>query len=60
MRKNIFLVLPFILFLVMSCNNLPKEYRSYEEYPVYEGDDLEVVYTPKKHYLESGRLLPPR
>ncbi|MBP6230160.1 MAG: type I pullulanase [Paludibacteraceae bacterium] len=48
MRKNIFLVLPFILFLVMSCNNLPKEYRSYEEYPVYEGDDLEVVYTPEK------------
>ncbi len=32
----------------MSCSNLPKQYASFEDYPVYTGDDLEVVYNPKQ------------
>lgn len=46
MRKiNLFLV-SVIALLLMSCVNLPKEYASYDDYPVYEGNDLEVVYSP--------------
>jgi pullulanase len=48
MKKKYLLVVSVITFCLMSCNNLPKEYASYDEYPVYEGDDLEVVYTPEK------------
>lgn len=33
------------LSLLLSCNS-PKEYKSFDDYPVYEGDDLELAYTP--------------
>lgn len=33
------------LSLLLSCNS-PKEYKSFAEYPVYEGNDLELAYTP--------------
>lgn len=33
------------LSLLLSCNS-PKEYKSFADYPVYEGDDLELIYTP--------------
>jgi pullulanase len=48
MKKNYLLVVSVITLCLMSCNNLPKQYASYDDYPVYEGDDLEVIYTPKK------------
>lgn len=38
----------FLLFLIASlitaCNAVP-DYKSYDEYPVYEGDDLELTYS---------------
>lgn len=35
------------LSLLLSCQS-PKEYKSFDEYPVYEGDDLELTYTPER------------
>ena len=35
------------LSLLLSCNS-PKEYKSFDEYPSYEGDDLELFYSPTK------------
>lgn len=35
------------LSLLLSCQS-PKEYKSFDEYPVYEGDDLELTYTPQR------------
>ena len=46
MRK-VLLVVPFLLS-IMACSNLPKEYASFEDYPVYKGNDLEAVYAPEK------------
>lgn len=35
------------LSLLLSCNS-PKEYKFFAEYPVYEGNDLELAYTPAR------------
>lgn len=35
------------LSLLLSCNS-PKEYKSFDEYPSYEGDDLELFYSPTR------------
>ena len=35
------------LSLLLSCNS-PKEYKSFDEYPFYEGDDLELFYSPTR------------
>lgn len=35
------------LSLLLSCNS-PRQYDSFDEYPVYEGKDLELVYTPSQ------------
>lgn len=32
--------------LLVSCGFAKKEYKSYDEYPVYDGNDLELNYTP--------------
>jgi pullulanase len=42
MRKHILLLL--IVPLILACNNVPK-YADYSEYPVYDGTDLELVYS---------------
>jgi pullulanase len=39
-----FALLLFISCFFVSCNRTPK-YASFEEYPVYEGSDLELVYS---------------
>lgn len=35
------------LAFLLSCQS-PKNYSSYEEYPLYEGKDMELVYTPRQ------------
>lgn len=35
------------LALLLSCQS-PKTYSSYEEYPLYEGNDMELVYSPRQ------------
>lgn len=42
-------LLPVSLYLslLLSCNT-PKEYESFDEYPDYEGENLELVYTPSQ------------
>ena len=42
MKKHIFIL--FIVPLLLACNNIPK-YADYPEYPVYDGSDLELVYS---------------
>ncbi|MCE5331815.1 MAG: type I pullulanase [Bacteroidales bacterium] len=42
--NHIFMVL--IVGLLSACNNIPT-YNSFDEYPVYEGNDLELTYTSK-------------
>ncbi|VBB45797.1 Pullulanase, type I [uncultured Paludibacter sp.] len=41
---------PFIMLalaaILVSCGFAKKEYKSYDEYPVYSGDDLELTYAP--------------
>jgi len=45
MKKHLF-IMALSLGLLSSCNT-KTHYNSYDEYPVYEGDDLELVYTPQ-------------
>jgi pullulanase len=45
MKKTLIFLLPFFLFA--ACGR-QKEYVSFDDYPVYEGGDLELVYTPQK------------
>lgn len=42
--KNTLIMLAFAAVLV-SCNFAKKEYKGFDDYPVYEGDDLELSYT---------------
>lgn len=42
--NHIFMVL--IVGFLSACNNIPT-YNSFDEYPVYEGNDLELTYTSK-------------
>ncbi|HLP05703.1 MAG TPA: type I pullulanase [Paludibacter sp.] len=44
MKINSSFILLLTLLLV-ACNDIPK-YATYEDYPVYEGSDLELTYTP--------------
>ncbi|MFZ4581092.1 MAG: type I pullulanase [Paludibacter sp.] len=43
-RKLIHMAL--ISILLTACNN-KVQFASYDEYPVYDGDDLELIYTPQ-------------
>ena len=43
-RNSIFMVL--LAALLSSCNSTP-HYATYNDYPVYEGSDLELSYTPE-------------
>ena len=47
MRTHPLLLLTFPS-LIFSCKNTPPvpEYASYDEYPVYPGDDLAMTYSP--------------
>lgn len=45
MKRNLFSLI-LISVLISACNNTPK-YESFDDYPVYEGDDLELLYTPQ-------------
>lgn len=38
-----------VAVLLISCGK--KEYKSYDEYPVYDGTDLELTYTPAASYF---------
>lgn len=44
--KNPQLLLFLIASLITACNAVP-DYKSYDEYPVYEGDDLELTYSQR-------------
>ena len=37
----------FAIFMLAACNR-PVQFASFDEYPVYDGDDLELTYTPEK------------
>jgi hypothetical protein len=39
--------------LLFACQK-PASYSSFDEYPVYEGDDLELTFTPEKSNSECG------
>ncbi len=43
-KHSLIMLLASVLFV--ACNNVPK-YESFDQYPVYEGDDLELTYSPK-------------
>lgn len=43
--KKQYLYLLLVLLFVISCKTKPS-YASFEEYPVYEGSDLELTYSP--------------
>ncbi|MDO9154052.1 MAG: type I pullulanase [Paludibacter sp.] len=43
MQKYIFILL--VTSLLLACNKTPT-YSSYDEYPVYDGTDLELIYSP--------------
>lgn len=44
MKPILFLAL--VTFLMTSCNDSPRTYKNYEEYPPYLGSDLGLTYTP--------------
>jgi len=44
--KNLFILLT-ILILAYSCENTETKPLSYDDYPVYEGDDLGLTYSPE-------------
>ena len=44
MKKLIFMVL--ITGLLLSCSSSPKQYKDFSDYPVYDGNDLELTYSP--------------
>lgn len=46
-RTNLILIL-ILVASITSCSYQPKQYASVDEYPVYEGTDLGVTYSPKK------------
>lgn len=43
-RSSFFMLL--ITSILFSCNKTP-EYASYDDYPVYDGTDLELIYSPQ-------------
>ena len=45
MKKSIIFML-LITGFISSCNRTPK-YSSFDDYPVYEGSDLELIYSPQ-------------
>lgn len=45
MKKFIFMVLAIGLFL--SCDNRSKQLESFDDYPAYDGNDLELTYSPE-------------
>lgn len=47
MSKKLIYALFILLFAMSSCTNKPQKYNSFNEYPVYEGNDLEYTYTPE-------------
>ena len=46
MKKIIYMLLT--VGLLTSCNGVSQKYKSFDDYPVYEGNDLELTYTPQK------------
>ena len=47
MSKKLIYALFILLFAMSSCTEKPQKYNSFNEYPVYEGNDLEYTYTPE-------------
>lgn len=47
MKSKVTMLL-LLLSILTSCVNKKKEYATYEEYPIYKGNDLELTYTPKR------------
>ena len=48
LTNGILITLIFSLIMLMSCTNNKLDKKDYDSYPVYSGDDLEMVYTPEK------------
>ncbi|MFV0391566.1 MAG: type I pullulanase [Paludibacteraceae bacterium] len=46
MKKTVFILLS--ISILISCNNNSKQYKSVDEYPVYDGKDLELTYSPSE------------
>ena len=47
MYKKLIFTLFILLITMSSCKETPQKYNSFNEYPVYEGNDLEYTYTPE-------------
>lgn len=48
MKPYHFTAVMFVMMMTSGCRNSPPDYKSYDEYPVYEGTDLGLQYTPEK------------
>jgi len=46
MKKIVYMLLT--VGLLASCKGVSQKYKSFDDYPVYEGNDLELTYTPQK------------
>lgn len=45
-KNHIIFLLTAVFFT--ACNNKTKEYTDFDDYPVYDGDDLELQYSPQE------------
>lgn len=41
-------ILPLMLTWILGCSQQPGKYANFDDYPVYDGNDLELVYTPEE------------
>lgn len=46
-NKNLFSLL-YLILLTTCQNNMPNTYETYDDYPVYEGNDLGLTYNPQQ------------
>ena len=48
MKNTIQVVLIFFIAIFMTSFDFPTHYNSFDNYPIYNDNDLEVTYTPSK------------
>ena len=53
MKTKIFLLITLVTLSMISCSEKPQKYASYDEYPIYEGDDLGVTYATESSVFKA-------
>lgn len=53
MKTKIFLLVTLVTLSMISCSEKPQKYASYDEYPIYEGDDLGVTYSTESSVFKA-------